>query len=991
MAKLKLWLWEPFLVSIICMITASCSNELSMIFPEGPEGPAGKSAYEIWVNGVMDGTIDWPLDQTDVNNFFLFLKGKDGKDGVNGVDGVNGKSAYELWKEEVAKGIDNPHNPGTEWPKDQTDINDFWDYLTGADGKDGSTPKIGENGNWWINGTDTGIPAKGKDGADGRDGRDAVPPVITIGTNGNWYIDGVDTGKPSRGENGADGKDGHTPTITIGENGNWFIDGKDTGKPSKGEDGKDGKCPVVTIGLNGNWYIDGVDTGRPSRGADGADGKDGHTSVITIGDNGNWYIDGEDTGRPSKGADGADGNGGHTPDITIGANGNWYIDGVDTGKPSKGADGQNGHATVVTIGENGNWYIDGVDTGKPSCGENGSDGSNGSKTTVAIGENGNWYIDGEDTGVPARGQDGNNGSDGSNGTNGSNGKDGLSAYDLWVREVNSEAGVYKNGEKWPTNKTSMADFWEFLRGNDGKDGKDGENGTGLEQPDLSKLDKSKAHVIAIYAYPEQREYVDLHDGSVRYQVILQGSVPGDENTVVKLPYVKNPDKEYHCGADGYFIVPAEDLPTEGSNSNRPFGEPSVVHNGVSQPISTLTFVPNRVQVRIRYDADEAHPIPTLVSQTMTVYLKVERKLDPASQWGIIPNIGNAEAYPGMTLYAVDIEGRQVAPFKEAYGFTATTRNPRGYDLTKVGYIPITRLGVSNRDLKLPIGFYLWWPEGELVPGKSFWDEDKLNTWGRSGNSSTKEWSRYEKRYLCWGLGRIYGYDNVMSGAIFQDLPINIPALLRAKDMVLKPTNSWEYARITTTVNYTDGKDDPDPKNRPLDYNLLFKEYKKTKTVSIGGYSMDVFDGVLLSPEEYDALPGIQLSFTNYEGSSSIVVSTHATGVSVNEPSSTTMVFYYPNATLKSSNNLYKQYPYIAANNEVRYHYGQLNVENNNGNITVDFQIPKRVENATNPAYSELGIYDPDNGHPYGFSPDLFGEITVQTDETTSTSKSTNRR
>ena len=32
------------------------------------------------------------------------------------------------------------------------------------DGKDGITPYIGDNGNWFIGSTDTGVPAKGKDG-----------------------------------------------------------------------------------------------------------------------------------------------------------------------------------------------------------------------------------------------------------------------------------------------------------------------------------------------------------------------------------------------------------------------------------------------------------------------------------------------------------------------------------------------------------------------------------------------------------------------------------------------------------------------------------------------------------------------------------------------------------------------------------------------------------------------------------------------------------
>ena len=128
-------LLKASLFSVICVTLFSCSNELHMTLPEGP---AGQSAYEVWVDEVLNGNIDWPQDRTDINNFFLYLKGE---------DGVDGKSAYELWLEEVEKGLQNPHNPDHNWPKDETDLSDFWYYLTGADGKDGVTPNIGDNGN----------------------------------------------------------------------------------------------------------------------------------------------------------------------------------------------------------------------------------------------------------------------------------------------------------------------------------------------------------------------------------------------------------------------------------------------------------------------------------------------------------------------------------------------------------------------------------------------------------------------------------------------------------------------------------------------------------------------------------------------------------------------------------------------------------------------------------------------------------------------------
>ena len=88
----------------------------------------------------------------------------------------------------------------------------------GAPGKDGVTPTIGANGNWFLGTADTGKPsrgAKGDTGASGSPGADGVTPHI--GANGNWYIGSTDTGKPSRGvagargDTGATGADGKTP------------------------------------------------------------------------------------------------------------------------------------------------------------------------------------------------------------------------------------------------------------------------------------------------------------------------------------------------------------------------------------------------------------------------------------------------------------------------------------------------------------------------------------------------------------------------------------------------------------------------------------------------------------------------------------------------------------------------------------------------------------------------------------------------------------
>ena len=195
------------------------------------------------------------------------------------------------------------------------------DYLkanppgTVSDGKDGITPTIGKNGNWYLGSTDTGKPSRGadgtpgatgapgKDGAPGADGKDGITP--TIGKNGNWYLGSTDTGKPSRGAGGTPGAAGAS--------------GKD-GSP--GADGKDGITPA--IGENGNWYLGNTDTRKPSRGENGAvpDIQIGTVTTLPAGSNATASMGGTaenpllNLGIP-KGADGQGGGSGGT-DISLG-------------------------------------------------------------------------------------------------------------------------------------------------------------------------------------------------------------------------------------------------------------------------------------------------------------------------------------------------------------------------------------------------------------------------------------------------------------------------------------------------------------------------------------------------------------------------------------------------------------------------------------------------------------------------------------------------
>jgi len=87
-----------------------------------------------------------------------------------------------------------PANPQEVWVYYNKTDNKVWVFFDNAwhrfaqDGLPGSVPQIGANGNWWIDGVDTGKPAIGTDGSDGNPGTPGS--VVTI-VGGYWFINGV--------------------------------------------------------------------------------------------------------------------------------------------------------------------------------------------------------------------------------------------------------------------------------------------------------------------------------------------------------------------------------------------------------------------------------------------------------------------------------------------------------------------------------------------------------------------------------------------------------------------------------------------------------------------------------------------------------------------------------------------------------------------------------------------------------------------------------
>jgi microcystin-dependent protein len=126
----------------------------------GPQGVAGSSAYQVWVNAGNSGTV---------SEFLLTLAGADGGDGAEGADG---KSAYQVWLD--------AGNTGT--------VSDYLTSLVGADGDPGVSGKSAYE--LWLEAGNTGtvsdyqLALMGEVGDPGGDGKSAYEVWLDAGNTG---------------------------------------------------------------------------------------------------------------------------------------------------------------------------------------------------------------------------------------------------------------------------------------------------------------------------------------------------------------------------------------------------------------------------------------------------------------------------------------------------------------------------------------------------------------------------------------------------------------------------------------------------------------------------------------------------------------------------------------------------------------------------------------------------------------------------------------
>ena len=227
---------------------------------------SGKAQADAWYLSVNDGA-EWYRISGD--------KGADGDDGSAGVDGDDGVLKVETDTDgnSVTLTFDGGSTltlPTWQWAqgieKKIEDLNSQLEaYGNLVEGKSFITSVTAVEGGQQI--TYVTIGEDGKETSDtftitnGKDGDDGATPTVEIGDNGNWIINGTDTGVSAKGE------DGKTPTFTLDDEGNLSYQfgeeqsvslGNVTGpKGDKGDTGEQG--PAGEEGEDGDSFFQKVD------------------------------------------------------------------------------------------------------------------------------------------------------------------------------------------------------------------------------------------------------------------------------------------------------------------------------------------------------------------------------------------------------------------------------------------------------------------------------------------------------------------------------------------------------------------------------------------------------------------------------------------------------------------------------------------------------------------------------------------------------------
>ena len=270
------------------------------------------------------------------------------------------------------------------------------------------------------------------------------------------------------------------------------------------------------------------------------------------------------------------------------------------------------------------------------------------------------------------------------GKDGINGSNGLSAHELWKNDLAKFCGTtdalidHKNGGVWDCEKNTLKDFYDYLHGKDGKDGEDGKDGKPGEpgKPGTEvTIIKGIPNVIAQYSQSEYGEYVRTTDGGVLYKVYDETGQIAPKAQVKGMPGI-NAEKTYITNENGEFIVPKEDLP-EIQDINLRWGTVKEVTlaGKLPQESAKNTYVPNRVRMRMIL-RDNSNPL----YDYQYLYFYIQRKVNPEDQWQNIPSYLPNSGSRNLDAYRVSDKNNpnSILSDKKLYSSQSYSSNNGGY-------------------------------------------------------------------------------------------------------------------------------------------------------------------------------------------------------------------------------------------------------------------------------------------------------------------------
>ena len=189
----------------------------------GPQGEAGKSAYDIAVENGFVGTVqEWLASLKGETGApgAAGAPGANGANGINGTNGTNGTSIVSIVKTGSSGLIDIYTITFSDGTSTTFSITNGAPGATGQTGSTGQTGAPGENGTIWQAGRNFAEFTEARVGDFFIDTDDYI---LYQKTASGWTIVMENYGKP--GQNGENGTNGSTPTISINADGYWVING----------------------------------------------------------------------------------------------------------------------------------------------------------------------------------------------------------------------------------------------------------------------------------------------------------------------------------------------------------------------------------------------------------------------------------------------------------------------------------------------------------------------------------------------------------------------------------------------------------------------------------------------------------------------------------------------------------------------------------------------------------------------------------------------